>query len=125
SPNSRATVGLHGPCRALRQGRAGETWPVVVRRAENGHDGQCPSCFGLRRPRRGCRSASFVASEISAYKLTDRATWLNFKNGRGLEILTEVGPSLFNPYGSILVNPAEVGEIEFQRGQDLARMAYD
>jgi tungstate transport system substrate-binding protein len=48
-----------------------------------------------------------TASEIDAYTLTDRATWLNFKNGRGLEILTEADPTLFNPYGSILVNQAK------------------
>jgi tungstate transport system substrate-binding protein len=48
-----------------------------------------------------------IASEINAYSLTDRATWLNLKNGRGLEILTEVDPDLINPYGSILVNPAK------------------
>jgi tungstate transport system substrate-binding protein len=47
------------------------------------------------------------ASEINAYSLTDRATWLKFKNGHGLEILTEGDPALFNPYGSILVNPAK------------------
>jgi tungstate transport system substrate-binding protein len=54
-----------------------------------------------------------VASEINAYTLTDRATWLNFKNGRGLEILTEVDPALFNPYGSILVNPAKRPNVKF------------
>jgi tungstate transport system substrate-binding protein len=48
-----------------------------------------------------------IASEINAYTLTDRATWLNFKNGRDLEIITEIDPALFNPYGSILVNPAK------------------
>jgi tungstate transport system substrate-binding protein len=34
-------------------------------------------------------------------------TWANFKNRQGLEILTEGDPALFNPYGSILVNPAK------------------
>jgi tungstate transport system substrate-binding protein len=54
-----------------------------------------------------------IASEINAYSLTDRATWLNFKNGRGLEILTEGDPALFNPYGSILVNPAHRPNAKF------------
>jgi tungstate transport system substrate-binding protein len=54
------------------------------------------------------------ASEIDAYTLTDRATWLNFKNNRqGLEILTEVDPTLFNPYGSILINPAKRPNVKF------------
>ena len=44
---------------------------------------------------------------LDAYTLTDRATWANFKNRQNLEILTEGDPALFNPYGSILVNPAK------------------
>ena len=54
-----------------------------------------------------------TAAAINAYTLTDRATWANFKNGQGLEILTEVDPALFNPYGSILVNPAKRPNVKF------------
>ena len=54
-----------------------------------------------------------LAGEMNAYTLTDRATWLNFKNGQGLEILTEVDPVLFNPYDSILVNPAKWPNVKF------------
>jgi len=42
-----------------------------------------------------------AAARMNAYTLTDRATWANFKNRQGLEILTEGDPVLFNPYGSI------------------------
>jgi tungstate transport system substrate-binding protein len=48
-----------------------------------------------------------IAAGLSAYTLTDRGTWANFKNRQDLEILTEGDPALFNPYGSILVNPAK------------------
>jgi len=48
-----------------------------------------------------------VAAGLDAYTLTDRATWANFKNRQGLEILTDGDPALFNPYGSILVNPVK------------------
>jgi tungstate transport system substrate-binding protein len=48
-----------------------------------------------------------IAAGMDAYTLTDRATWANFKNRQSLEILTEGDPALFNPYGSILVNPAK------------------
>jgi tungstate transport system substrate-binding protein len=48
-----------------------------------------------------------VTAELDAYTLTDRATWANFKNRQNLEILTDGDPALFNPYGSILVNPAK------------------
>lgn len=47
-----------------------------------------------------------TASGLGAYTLTDRGTWANFRNRGDLEILVEGDPALFNPYGSILVNPA-------------------
>jgi len=54
-----------------------------------------------------------IAAGMNAYTLTDRATWANFKNRQSLEILTEGDPALFNPYGSILVNPAKWPEVKF------------
>src|ERR1700722_6388671 len=48
-----------------------------------------------------------ISAAMNAYTLTDRATWANFKNRQSLEILTAGDPALFNPYGSILVNPAK------------------
>jgi tungstate transport system substrate-binding protein len=54
-----------------------------------------------------------VAAGLNAYTLTDRATWANFKNRQNLEILTKGDPTLFNPYGSILVNPAKWPHIKF------------
>jgi tungstate transport system substrate-binding protein len=55
----------------------------------------------------GMGSTLNIAAGMNAYTLTDRATWANFKNRQDLEILTEGDPALFNPYGSILVNPAK------------------
>jgi tungstate transport system substrate-binding protein len=48
-----------------------------------------------------------ITAGLDAYTLTDRATWANFKNRQNLEILVEGDPTLLNPYGSILVNPAK------------------
>jgi tungstate transport system substrate-binding protein len=48
-----------------------------------------------------------IAAGLNAYTLTDRATWAKFKNRQDLEVLTQGDPALFNPYGSILVNPAK------------------
>lgn len=45
-----------------------------------------------------------VASGMNAYALTDRATWLKFKNKGDLAILVEGDPKLFNQYGIILVS---------------------
>ena len=47
-----------------------------------------------------------TAAGMGAYVLTDRATWANFKNRQDLVVVVEGDPRLFNPYGSILVNPA-------------------
>ena len=53
-----------------------------------------------------------TAAGLNAYTLTDRATWANFKNRQDLEILVEGDPALFNPYGSILVNPAKGSHVK-------------
>ena len=54
-----------------------------------------------------------TAAALGAYTLADRATWTNFKNRQNLEILTVGDPTLFNPYGSILVNPAKWPQVKF------------
>jgi tungstate transport system substrate-binding protein len=46
-----------------------------------------------------------TAAQVPAYALTDRGTWLSFRNRGPLEIVFEGDPALFNPYGVILVNP--------------------
>ena len=46
-----------------------------------------------------------TASGLEAYSLTDRGTWISFKNRGNLAILSEGDSRLFNQYGAILVNP--------------------
>ena len=41
----------------------------------------------------------------NAYMLSDRGTWIHFKNKGDLQILVEGDKRLFNQYGVILVNP--------------------
>ena len=55
-----------------------------------------------------------TAAALNAYTLTDRATWANLHNRQHLEILTEGDPALFNPYASILVNPAKWPHVKFK-----------
>ena len=38
--------------------------------------------------------------------MSDRGTWLSFKNREGLAVLVEGDTRLFNQYGVIAVNPA-------------------
>lgn len=47
-----------------------------------------------------------MASASEAYILTDRATWVNFRNKGSLVVLVEGDARLFNQYSLILVNPA-------------------
>ena len=48
-----------------------------------------------------------TAAGMNAYALTDRGTWLSFKNRGQLGIAVEGDKRLFNQYGVILVNPAK------------------
>jgi len=57
------------------------------------------------------------AAALNAYTLTDRAAWANFKNRQNLEILTEGDPILFNPYGSILMDPAKWPQVKFREAK--------
>ncbi len=58
-----------------------------------------------------------TAAGMDAYSLTDRGTWLSFKNRQGLEILSQGDKKLFNPYGVILVNQAKYPHIKAAQGQ--------
>jgi tungstate transport system substrate-binding protein len=54
---------------------------------------------------------------MGAYVLTDRATWISFKNKGNFEILVEGDPELFNQYGVILVNPDKHPRVKAELGQ--------
>ena len=58
-----------------------------------------------------------IASGLEAYALTDRGTWLSFKNRGKLAMLVEGDSRLFNQYGVILVNPAKHKHIKAKDGQ--------
>lgn len=46
-----------------------------------------------------------MAGELEAFTMTDRGTWLAYKDKTPLSIVFEGNPMLFNPYGMIAVNP--------------------
>ncbi len=58
-----------------------------------------------------------TASAMNAYVLTDRGTWLAFKNRGDLTILVEGDQQLFNQYGVMLVNPAKHPQVKKDLGQ--------
>ena len=46
-----------------------------------------------------------TANQLPGYTLTDRGTWLSFRNRSSLALLVEGDPRLRNEYGVIVVNP--------------------
>ncbi|MDO6461579.1 extracellular solute-binding protein [Granulosicoccaceae sp. 1_MG-2023] len=54
---------------------------------------------------------------MGAYVLTDRATWISFKNKGDYNILVEGSDALFNQYGIMLVNPEKHPNVNAEAGQ--------
>ena len=65
----------------------------------------------------GMGAALNTASASNAYVLSDRGTWISFKNKGDLVIAVEGDKRLFNQYGVILVNPAKHPNVKRDFGQ--------
>ena len=65
----------------------------------------------------GMGSTLNVAVQMDAYVLSDRATWLAFKNKREHQILFEGDKDLFNQYGIIPVNPGTCSSVKFKESE--------
>lgn len=65
----------------------------------------------------GMGSTLNIAAGMGGYVMSDRATWIAFKNKANLEILIEGDKKLFNQYGVILVNPAKHKNVKAKLGQ--------
>jgi tungstate transport system substrate-binding protein len=65
----------------------------------------------------GMGPALNTAASMNAYILTDRGTWLAFKNRGDLTILVEGDKRLFNQYGVMLVNPDKHPSVKKELGQ--------
>ena len=65
----------------------------------------------------GMGAALNTASASNSYVLTDRGTWISFKNKSDLVIAVEGDKRLFNQYGVMLVNPAKHAHVKKELGQ--------
>jgi tungstate transport system substrate-binding protein len=65
----------------------------------------------------GMGAALNTASAMNAYVLSDRGTWISFKNRGDLMVTVEGDAKLFNQYGIILVNPARHPHVKAALGQ--------
>jgi tungstate transport system substrate-binding protein len=68
----------------------------------------------------GMGPALNMASSLNGYVLTDRGTWLSFKNRGELGIVVEGDKSLFNQYGVMVVNPAKHPHVKADLAQQFA-----
>jgi tungstate transport system substrate-binding protein len=68
----------------------------------------------------GMGPALNMGSALNGYVLTDRGTWLSFKNRGDLVILVEGDKTLFNQYGVMVVNPAVFPHVKAGMAQQFA-----
>ena len=65
----------------------------------------------------GMGAALNTAGAGNAYVLSDRGTWIHFKNKGDLEIVVEGDKRMFNQYGVMLVNPVKHPNVKKELGQ--------
>ena len=75
---------------------------------------------GYRECGCGMGPALNIGSSTNAYLLTDRGTWLSFRNRGDLTILVEGDPALFNPYGVMPLNVARHPHVKARDGRIFA-----
>lgn len=72
---------------------------------------------GYRECGCGMGPALNIAASGNAYALTDRGTWLSFKNRADLAVLVEGDQRLFNQYGVMAVSPAKHPHVKVEAAQ--------
>ena len=72
---------------------------------------------GYRECGCGMGPALNIASSGGAYTLTDRGTWLSFKNRGHLVVLVEGDKRLFNQYGVMIVSPQKHPHVKATEAQ--------
>ena len=65
----------------------------------------------------GMGPALNMAASTGGYVLSDRGTWLSFKNPADLTVLVEGDTKLFNQYGVMVVNPAKFPHVKSAEAQ--------
>ena len=88
--------------------------------AQAGVDVSAARPAGYRACGCGMGPALNMASATDAYVLSDRATWIAFRNRGTLDIVVEGDARLFNPYGVMVVNPARHPHVKAALAQQFA-----
>ncbi len=82
-----------------------------------GIDVKTASSSWYREAGSGMGATLNTASGLDGYSLSDRGTWISFKNKARLAIAVQGDSRLFNQYGVILVNPAKHRHVKATDGQ--------
>lgn len=85
--------------------------------ASAGHDPSADSGTWYRETGSGMGATLNIAVGMGAYAMTDRATWIAFRNKRDYVIAVEGDTALFNQYGVILVHPDHCPSVKAENGQ--------
>ncbi len=85
--------------------------------AEAGVDPSASSGQWYRETGSGMGATLNVGVGMGAYVMSDRATWIAFKNKGDFGIVVEGDEALFNQYGVILVNPEKCPNVKADLGQ--------
>lgn len=88
--------------------------------AQAGVDVSTARPAGYRACGCGMGPALNMASATDAYVLSDRGTWIAFRNRGTLDIVVEGDARLFNPYGVMVVNPARHPHVKAALAQQFA-----
>lgn len=82
-----------------------------------GLDPQAESGTWYREAGTGMGATLNMAVAMGAYTLSDRGTWISFRNKKSLSVMVEGDPCLFNQYGVILVNPDRHPHVKAELGR--------
>ncbi len=85
--------------------------------ASAGIDVEAASGGWYRETGSGMGATLNTAIGMDAYALTDRGTWISFRNKGSHRVVFEGDPPLHNPYGVILVNPERHPRVRAAEGQ--------
>jgi tungstate transport system substrate-binding protein len=85
-----------------------------------GIDAPAQRATGYKECGCGMGPALNIGASSNAYVLTDRGTWLSFKNRADLVILVQGDRRLFNQYGVMVVNPARHPHVKKDLAQQFA-----
>jgi tungstate transport system substrate-binding protein len=117
APAALARIAEKGAVFASRGDNSGTHKKELALWKDAGVDPAAASGEWYRETGSGMGATLNTAVGMGAYTITDRGTWISFKNKGDYKILVEGDPNLFNQYGIILVSPEKHARVKVAEGQ--------